>query len=191
MNGRSQTDYVSLMKDIVQLAWESAQIQLTPNFITSDYERALRNALNEVFGAAEHYGCITHFLRAVNRSCTQEAKSKLSNMRQTDVSSTHYFHGNHVGKLRADEVRKFFELTKALPYLPPERIVETYHTLYAQLTETAAGVLMDCDQYFRRIWLACTSCASWVSPYDSLQATRRMSGPHSGGRGELTTSLSR
>ena len=62
-------------------------------------------------------------------------------MRQTGVSSTHYFHGNDVGKLQADEVSRFFKLTKALPYLPPERIIETYHTLYAQLTETGAHQL--------------------------------------------------
>ena len=36
MNEKTLEDYVSLMEDIVQLAWESAQIQLTPNFITSD-----------------------------------------------------------------------------------------------------------------------------------------------------------
>lgn len=62
-------------------------MQLTPTIITSDYERALRNALKEVFGTAEHHGCITHFLRAVNSAYTQKTREKLNELEQTDVGS--------------------------------------------------------------------------------------------------------
>lgn len=98
MNRKRKSDYESLMRDIAQLAWEAAQVQLTPVFITTDYERALRSAVKEVFGTAECYGCITHFLRAINRAYAQKAKRKVDGLMQTDVGSLIVFAEDDVSK---------------------------------------------------------------------------------------------
>ena len=191
MSGRNESSYVSLLKDIVQLAWDNVKVQLMPNFITTDYERALRNALKEVFGAADHYGCITHFSRAANKAYMQKVWRTLTELNPEDVRAHSFFPLRQCQQLQFETARRFFALTKTLAYLPPEEIIDAYNDLHSKLTETVANALSEYDKYFRRTWLAGTFRLNLPSSHNLLQSIRRMNGRCTGGQEGRTTSSSR
>ncbi|XP_043286702.1 uncharacterized protein [Venturia canescens] len=101
--------------------------------VMSDFERALRNAVLQVYPMAHSTGCNTHYDRAIYR------KAKVLQLANV---------------LRTNDVAKtFFKKVLALAYLPAELITTKFRELHNNLPGTLKTQFRTFCNYYDRYWI--------------------------------------
>lgn len=115
-------------------------LQLRPQTIMTDFERALRNSLAKVFPGVRLKGCWFHFCQAVRRKL-----SKMSDLAK-QVKTT-------------PEAKRIFQKLLVLPLLPPCEIENGFnickHEAYSniKLSSKLGNIFEKFFDYFQRQWI--------------------------------------
>ena len=104
---KSQELYESLLLRIQNLL-----PQFHPDVSMSDWEIAARNAVKTIFNGIRLKGCWFHFTQRIWKRVQKE---NLTNTYKVNI-----------------QFRNFVRYTMALPFLPPDSILPTYHQIDAQ-----------------------------------------------------------
>lgn len=106
MSRKSEEAYEHLFRYI-----DTEICSLNPTTFMTDYERAMRNALREVFPAAKLFTCWFHFCQAVKRHASQIPQF-MACVRNNDDAAKLYHKFLCVPLLPAEEISETFNLLK-------------------------------------------------------------------------------
>lgn len=130
MSRKTEHAYKSVFKYIEENIFDLK----TAKTFTSDYERAIRNVLRQLYTGADLFGCYFHFTQAVKKRASQTpGLNALINSNERAKSVYYRLH--------------------CLPLLPPEYIDDTFTALRKESYMIDKAVFLPFMQYFNTQWL--------------------------------------
>lgn len=134
MSNRTETAY----RAVFQFMHENIQ-PLNCEYMVTDYERAMRNALAAVLPGIKLFGCHFHFAQALKRNSKK-----------------------HLGMLNAlkceADAKKIYRTLLCLPLLPADAIVDVFNATAAEALQQYPNKFNGFLRYIKQQWLTRVRC---------------------------------
>lgn len=127
MSRKTKAAYIHLFKYI-----QANVFQMEPYSVITDFEKALRNALKEVYPNTTYYTCWFHYMQCIRRKC-----AKMKN----------FFTGINANK----DAYRLYQKFLVLPLLHPKEIITAYIFLKAN-AKKYGDLFKNFLKYFEKQW---------------------------------------